>query len=135
MQAWILWYFPFILTARKIKLANKITVHILNIFQQIKTIFVLWMHFEETLLLFLKVQFAIVLTLSHGSMLKWFSSFLTSYKETVNGCSSILGPLLFILYQWFAICCYEDFANDVAMYHSVDSVLVVCDIRILSSIR
>ena len=77
----------------------------------------------------------------NGSMLKWFCSFLTTRRQRVviNGCSSdwspvlsgvpqgsILGPLLFILYindlPSAVSCTLKIFADDVAMYCSVESV-------------
>ena len=76
----------------------------------------------------------------HGSMLQWFSLFLTTrwQRVIINGCfserspvmsgvlqGSILGPLLFILYindLPSSISSYmKIFADNVAMYHSVDS--------------
>ena len=76
----------------------------------------------------------------NGSMLKWFSSFVTTRRQRVviNGCASdwspvsfgvpqgsILGPLLFILYindlPSAVSSTMKIFADDVAMYCSVDS--------------
>ena len=76
----------------------------------------------------------------HGSMLKWFSSFLTTRRQRVviNGCfsewspvlsgvpqGSILGPLLFILYindlPSAVSSSRKIFADDVAMYCPVHS--------------
>ena len=76
----------------------------------------------------------------NGSMLKWFSSFLTTRRQRVviNGCASdrspvssgvpqgsILGPLLFILYindlPSAVSSIMKIFADDVAMNCSVDS--------------
>ena len=76
----------------------------------------------------------------HGSMLQWFSSFLTTRRQRVviNGCfsewspvlsgvpqGSILGPLLFILYindlPSVVSPTMKIFADDVAMYYPVNS--------------
>ena len=71
-------------------------------------------------------------------LLKWFNAFLTQRRQRVviNGCAShwssvlsgvpqgsILGPLLFVLYMNDLPCslnsCVKMFADDVALYHSV----------------
>jgi len=76
----------------------------------------------------------------NGSMLNWFSSFLTTRRQriVINGCvsdlspvssgvpqGSILGPILFILYindlPSVVGSTMRIFADDVALYCSVDS--------------